>query len=1281
MRFLPSARPLRSSDPLRNSRAWWRWGARTLAGLVGLVVIALVGAWVALHSLDRPWMKGRVQRLAITLAGVEIDYRAARVDLLSGAEIEGLVVRSPAEVARFAPDLVRVGRVDARFSLASIVLGRGPTVQRLAVSDVALTVVIDEHGKTSFDAFSASGSTPKASSAPVPLSGRAASLLSKAPPLGELDVRGVTIAVIRTDHGDVSERMDLTGVSLHLATSSEQPTAKGWRVQAGLGSAASPLDLGLSWVHKGADEGSARAKLWLTVDATSSKFHGALDLRMIEQTFAASVAADHWLHAEASAKFDPGTGRTEVKLDRAEAGDGAATAEAIVDVPDTGDAIVRHASGDIDVARLLRWLPVGLVPIQAEKARLRCRVDSLVMAPLPHLAEGGAVALDASTSNLTMSGSSGPLSVDAAELSLHAQPAAGGGLAAQGSVKLGGIRLAMTPGGVVADGVTFDFDGSQSSEGIVTGRAGIGFASAAQTGASSVTAREGHIDLRVQALHPAFDEPLATRGELVLSFDLASLDVVHAGTRAALEGLALRAHTTLDGHAPYGIEVEAPASRVRVVRDGALLVDAPVRVEAQGRDLQPDLGNTMASVGAIHAKVDVGSLQASLDATKGADFVDFVLLATAPSMRWVRPLLSRELGEEVPWDRMKVSLRSSGRAVHFGGANPAIRQTTRLDVDRPAFQNVSANALSVTLQSHGTALQHEGSLELVAGGLVVAGGNPSDDHVTLSVTVDRTRPSLQLQVGTQGLANTKCSGSFSFDPARLAIQYAIEGHLAGLAPLAPFAAKVPGLEAFDLSELDVDLASRGVLLGVVAGVMRDGTVVLDPKPADTASIEGKADIRVGHFRWAKGDNAVLTPGFEWHGDMRASGARRTLDSQVKLNTLHLDLGDRDVDISGITDDATVSATGSLADPDVELTQRLSVRAVEQNVAPEVPVGDLAFSLSAERSRDGLVHISDMKVANGLGGSAFTASGNLDLSEGRRTLSITTSLTQDLARLSTIPDRFKGRGQVAVEATVTSPDLALYHVRAAAKGTDVSVTLPHQGIDVDTANGEVPITVAIEVGAGGLEVRRSESRSPYSMLRFADQHPLLSRSGFLSIARLKTPFVSIAPLVGNLEVEQNVISLRQFEMGVRGGTITGQCGVDWDGAKSSLELHVRANGVQSSHGEPFDGNIAVAISLADRTIDGRAEILRIGERHLLDLLDLQDPLHVDPAMNRIRGALRFGYPENLRLVFDHGFASAHLELGGLARLISIGEVRGIPMGPIVDRMIAHMLEAPDAKETP
>jgi hypothetical protein len=273
-----------------------------------------------------------------------------------------------------------------------------------------------------------------------------------------------------------------------------------------------------------------------------------------------------------------------------------------------------------------------------------------------------------------------------------------------------------------------------------------------------------------------------------------------------------------------------------------------------------------------------------------------------------------------------------------------------------------------------------------------------------------------------------------------------------------------------------------------------------------------------------------------------------------------------------------------------------------------------------------------------------------------------------------------QGQAGIEANVTSPDLAHYRVRATVKGEGVSAALPPKGLEVQGATGEVPVTVTIETSASGVSLTRSDSRSPYSMLRFADQHPLLSRSGFLSIARLKTPFVEIAPLVGNLEIEQNLVSLRQFEMGVRGGRITGQCGIDWDGPRSTVELHVRASGVQSSHGEPFDGNIAVAISAGDRTIDGRAEVLRIGQRHLLDLLDLQDPMRVDPAMNRVRTALGFGYPENVRLEFDHGFASAHLQLGGLARLVSISDLRGIPMGPIVDKMIARMLSGPEPKET-
>jgi hypothetical protein len=189
-----------------------------------------------------------------------------------------------------------------------------------------------------------------------------------------------------------------------------------------------------------------------------------------------------------------------------------------------------------------------------------------------------------------------------------------------------------------------------------------------------------------------------------------------------------------------------------------------------------------------------------------------------------------------------------------------------------------------------------------------------------------------------------------------------------------------------------------------------------------------------------------------------------------------------------------------------------------------------------------------------------------------------------------------------------------------------------------------------------------------MLRFADQHPLLSRSGFMSAGSITTPFISIAPLAGNLSIHQNVFSMSQLEMGVRGGRVTGQCLLDWQGNNSTLEAHVRATGVQSSRGEPFDGNAAVVISGKDRSITGRAEILRIGNRHLLDLLELADPQHTDPATNRVRYALRLGYPEHVRVSFNHGFGSLRITMGSLATLLSIDEIRGIPMGPIADSVI-------------
>jgi hypothetical protein len=62
-----------------------------------------------------------------------------------------------------------------------------------------------------------------------------------------------------------------------------------------------------------------------------------------------------------------------------------------------------------------------------------------------------------------------------------------------------------------------------------------------------------------------------------------------------------------------------------------------------------------------------------------------------------------------------------------------------------------------------------------------------------------------------------------------------------------------------------------------------------------------------------------------------------------------------------------------------------------------------------------------------------------------------------------------------------------------------------------------------------------------------------------------------------------------------------------------------------------------------------------------------------AVNRVRLALLAGYPKQVRLQFASGFAALGIELGGLAGLVRIDELRGLPIGPALARYLAPVLE--------
>lgn len=62
-----------------------------------------------------------------------------------------------------------------------------------------------------------------------------------------------------------------------------------------------------------------------------------------------------------------------------------------------------------------------------------------------------------------------------------------------------------------------------------------------------------------------------------------------------------------------------------------------------------------------------------------------------------------------------------------------------------------------------------------------------------------------------------------------------------------------------------------------------------------------------------------------------------------------------------------------------------------------------------------------------------------------------------------------------------------------------------------------------------------------------------------------------------------------------------------------------------------------------------------------------------SANRIRFGLKLGYPKQVRLHFLHGFGSLAVELGGLAGVVRIDEIQGVPIGPAMERYLAPILE--------
>lgn len=1205
---------------------WWRWGRRGLLGLVLLAGLFAVAVEGVLLSLEKPLVKSRVLALLREQAGLELDYGATQISLTSRLRIDNLVLRDP---------LVRIGTLEAEWSIRSL-LGAGPKLQKLSLRDVAVTL----------DAEPAPSPTPPLPPStpplpPTPLSKRLAQALEGAALVENLRLEQVAVTYLMGPRDKPRERWQVTlGGTLQAAVDSVDRAP---RLQVQAGASAAPLAISIEHERDGIPAGSAALQLALSTTAVTRAADMTLELRVMRQTLGPALAVARLMHV--GARFEPAADRSRVTLNCDDLADGTGSFQAVIDLLDAADAppILHSARGTVALKRLLEILPPGLVPVRAREGWLRFDIAQLTLAALPHLAPGGHANAEATVSDLAFDSTASQLLLSQGRFALKAAQAADGALALQISAPLQGLRI----------------DEKKQRQAVTT-----------------LALRDGEFNLQIGGLIVDQAKPLLSRGQFDLSGKASSLLFSQPGLRAELLGSGITARGRLSGHAPYAVEINLPVERLRLFgAQGRRLYDDPARLNAQLSEVFPDHEHPARSRAQAKLSVELGAARADVTANKSADGVTFDSSVTTSSLALLRAFVSTG-STKIPWEQIGLSLRSKGRIDHLESATPTVEHQTDLELRRPSFVHgdvaSSAHLLTLHAQSKGTARQHAGELDLRAQDLKIDGHASGNGHLHAKLDVDLGAPRLRVRLGADAPAGPQArfDMALGFDRGRRAVSYDFDVTARRLSPLRPLADVVRALQGFHLNDLELGMRGRGMLGGLVDRVGPDGLPHFVPHPLATFGVDGTLELGAKNLRWSDGDRDVKTAALSWQAKLRTDGTRRFASGDLRFDKLQMAFGERQVEVAQVRDTVDLKVSGDLTRGEGELSHELKVGILRQNFLPGYSASDVTFSLTAKRSREGVLRLSALKLHNPAGGTLLNLRGGLDFGDERRSLSLRGTLDQDLSRVWNVREQFVGQGSASLKLRIESGNLSLFRVVSAVHIKDGTARLPKRQLGIESFDGEVPMTVDVILDRRGPRLLRDNVRNAYAELHFADQHPLLNRPSFISVARITTPLVNVGPVAGNLHIENNVVSLSQLEVGLLGGRLTGQSLINWGEKDAAIELHLRASNLHASTGERFDGNTAVVISARERSIDGRAEILRIGRRHLLDLLDLHDPRHIDPAVNRVRTALRFGYPDRVRLSFDHGFAAARITMGGLARLVRIDELRGIPMGPIIDRVIAQ-----------
>ncbi|MGM0576125.1 MAG: hypothetical protein ACQEXJ_10390 [Myxococcota bacterium] len=761
---------------------------------------------------------------------------------------------------------------------------------------------------------------------------------------------------------------------------------------------------------------------------------------------------------------------------------------------------------------------------------------------------------------------------------------------------------------------------------------------------------------------------------------------------------------------PYRARGHARAKELRVVpRRGPAPppLEGP-RVAFTADGVHPDAEQPSRSTGRATLTAALGPLhmEASLDkeeADAARTTADLRLEAPGEHVRWLPPSARRPAGLSLRRLGGEARVEASASGLHE--ARPRVEATVdgvlrRVDVRGPPLDLRTARLdLHAGVAGSEEAFEAEASLELASprlqrlemGGPLKAEGEATWDGGGPRLVVD-------LDIEGPGAPTARLDATVSHDRRTRRLQYDVVAALGGLEKVGLLmpADTVPEQAPRVVAD-EITLSLEGALAGLVQRF--DGIRPVPVRPL-FEDLDGQQSLEIvaRGLDLDVGDLEAASPQLRLAADARATDGR--VDGQVELQaeSLQVASGAREIDAKGLGLRLEAASRGPVRSGVITASLDGRLAGLEQSFAPGLPVEDLTLSARASLERLTGLRLDRFVLDNPAGGTRLAFTGAMDglriaayvpeawagwdgaddveTIPGRQSLTLEGVLTQDVKRLTgtkAAGGRVKGDGRLSVPFQVESGDRSLFRVLAAVEAQDVDLFVPAANLDVKGLSGSVPVEQHLAVGAGlegGWRLLPLALPNTWRRVRFHDVHPYLAGESFLTAEHIRWQGLKIGPVAANLRVLRNVFSLDQLQIALPHGSVSGQIVAEYVPGDSMISFRGDVTGLLPKKGEEaLDANAALVFRPEQLDLRGRVQIVRMSREHLRDILDLLDPYHANPDINQIRGVLSLGYPKYARMRIEHGFLSAHVELGGLASIVRLGDIRAVPVGPLLERWVA------------